>query len=31
MAQAETRKLAAIIFADMVGVNHQMGADSDGR
>ncbi len=27
MAQAETRKLAAIMFTDMVGFSRQMGAD----
>jgi class 3 adenylate cyclase len=27
MAQAETRKLAAIMFTDIVGFSHQMGAD----
>jgi adenylate cyclase len=27
MAQIETRKLAAIMFTDIVGFSHQMGAD----
>jgi hypothetical protein len=27
MAQAETRKLAAIMFTDIVGFSHQMGSD----
>ncbi|MBI3796645.1 MAG: adenylate/guanylate cyclase domain-containing protein, partial [Deltaproteobacteria bacterium] len=27
MAHTETRKLAAIMFTDMVGFSHQMGAD----
>jgi class 3 adenylate cyclase len=27
MAQAETRKLAAIMFTDIVGFSRQMGAD----
>jgi class 3 adenylate cyclase len=27
MAQAETRRLAAIMFTDMVGFSRQMGAD----
>ena len=27
MAQSETRKLAAIMFTDIVGFSHQMGAN----